>query len=91
MRNPPGNFSKTFEVDIRICFQPRFKEILGADGYDVGIPRAFPASGVCSGMHDWTTSNDVTFWVKTRPCSKHVLESRMAVASFGDARWEKVG
>ena len=63
-----GNFSKTFEVILGIfgyAFQePRFKEILGADGYDVGIPRAFPGSGVCSGMHDWTTSNDVNFWVK---------------------------
>ena len=44
-----------------ICFQPRFKEILGADGYDVGIPRAFPGSGGSPGMHDWTTSNDVEF------------------------------
>ena len=63
VRNPPGNFSKTFRSGYAwYAFQePRFKEILGADGYDVGIPMAFPGSGVCSGMHDWTTSNDVEF------------------------------
>lgn len=71
--------------------EPRFKEILGADGYDVGIPRAFPGSGK---RQVWTTGRRQTtciFGSKTRPCSKHVLESRMAVASSGDARWEKVG
>lgn len=46
-----------------ICFQPRFKEILGADGYDVGIPRAFPGSGGSPGMDDGTTGRRQTTWI----------------------------
>ena len=43
---------------------------------------------LCEGTRELHLAGDF-WWLKTRPFSKHVLESRMAVASFGDARRDR--